>query len=57
MRNRKKKTAIFLMMLLLATAIMGCTAEDSEKENTDLSAGNVIITETRRIQKLGKRDN
>lgn len=46
MRNRKIKTAIFLMMLLLATAIMGCTAEDSEKENTDLSAGNVIITET-----------
>lgn len=46
MRNRKKKTAIFLIMLLFATAIMGCTAEESEKENTDLSAGNVIITET-----------
>ena len=46
MRNRKKKTVIFLMTLLLAAAIVGCTAEGSEKENTDLSAGNVIITET-----------
>ena len=46
MRNRKKRTAIFLMMLLLTAAIMGCAAEESEKENTDLSADNVIITET-----------
>lgn len=46
MRNRKKRTAIFFMMLLLVATIMGCAAEESEKENTELSSGNVIITET-----------
>lgn len=46
MRNRKKKTIIFLITLLLVSAIMGCASEESEKENTDLSSGNVIITET-----------
>lgn len=46
MRINKKIAGVFLALILLCTVIMGCDTEKSEKENTDLSADNVIITET-----------
>lgn len=46
MNNRKKKVGIFLTLLLIVATMVGCTVNESEKENTDLSSENVIITET-----------
>ncbi len=46
MRNNKKRAGVFLTFILLCTVIMGCATERKEKESTDLSADNVIITET-----------
>ena len=46
MRNRKKKIGIFLTLMIFTVTAMGCTSQQSGKENADLSSGNVIITET-----------
>lgn len=49
MNSRKKKAGIFLALLLLTVTLLGCAANESGKENTDLSSENVIITETGEI--------
>ena len=46
MKNRKKRVGIYLAFILLAISVMGCEAKESGEENTELSADNVIITET-----------
>ena len=47
MKNRKKKVGIFLALMLLVVSVTGCILrEQEEKNNADLSADNVIITET-----------
>ncbi|MBP3457796.1 MAG: SGNH/GDSL hydrolase family protein [Lachnospiraceae bacterium] len=46
MKRRKKRVGIYLAFILLAISVMGCAAEESREENTELSADNVIITET-----------
>lgn len=46
MKCKKKKIALFLTFILFSLAIIGCQEKELEKENTDLSSENVIITET-----------
>lgn len=46
MKNKKKKAGLFLALMLSAVMITGCTSKESSEKNADLSAGNVIITET-----------
>ena len=46
MGNKKKRTGLLLAFLLLGATIVGCAAEKSGTENTDLASDNVIITET-----------
>lgn len=46
MKNKKKITAFFLMLILLVNVTVGCVEEGAAKDNTDLTSDNVIITET-----------